>query len=147
VKEGLLDIPMLYLSQHIVRHKVDYYRLLQTVREEDTWEDWVHYLLDAVEQTAGQTIHTVLAIKTALFDYKQRIRAGYKFYSQDLINNLFMHPYTKIDYVQRDLGVSRITATKYLDALTEGGFVKKHRIGRGNYYVNLALNSVLADHG
>jgi Fic family protein len=147
VKEGLLDIPVLYLSQHIVRHKVDYYRLLQTVREEDTWEDWVHYLLDAVEQTAGQTIHTVLAIKTALFDYKQRIRAGYKFYSQDLINNLFMHPYTKIDYVQRDLGVSRITATKYLDALTEGGFVKKHRIGRGNYYVNLALNSVLADHG
>ena len=143
VKEGLLDIPVLYLSQHIVRHKADYYRLLQTVRDEDTWEDWVLYLLEAVEQTAGQTITTVQAIKTALFDYKQRIRAGYKFYSQDLINNLFMHPYTKIDYVQRDLGVSRITATKYLDALTEGGFVKKQKIGRGNYYVNLALHKVL----
>ena len=56
VKEGLLDIPVLYLSQHIVRHKADYYRLLQTVRDEDTWEDWVLYLLEAVEQTAGQTI-------------------------------------------------------------------------------------------
>ncbi len=144
VKEGLLDIPVLYLSQHIVRHKADYYRLLQTVRDEDTWEDWVLYLLGAVEQTAGQTITTVQAIKTALFDYKQRIRSGYKFYSQDLINNLFMHPYTKIDYVQRDLGVSRITATKYLDALTEGGFVKKQKIGRGNYYVNIALSAVLA---
>ncbi len=144
VKEGLLDIPVLYLSQHIVRHKADYYRLLQTVRDEDTWEDWVLYLLAAVEQTAGQTIHTVQAIKTALFDYKQRIRAGYKFYSQDLINNLFMHPYTKIEFVQRDLGVSRITATKYLEALTDGGFVRKHKIGRGNYYVNLALNTVLA---
>ena len=144
VKEGLLDIPVLYLSQHIVRHKADYYRLLQTVRDEDTWEDWVLYLLAAVEQTAGQTIHTVQAIKTALFDYKQRIRASYKFYSQDLINNLFMHPYTKIEFVQRDLGVSRITATKYLDALTEGGFVQKQRIGRGNYYVNIALNAVLA---
>lgn len=143
VKEGLLDIPVLYLSQHIVRHKADYYRLLQTVRDDDTWEDWVLYLLGAVEQTAGQTITTVQAIKTALFDYKQRIRSGYKFYSQDLINNLFMHPYTKIDYVQRDLGVSRITATKYLDALTEGGFVKKQKIGRGNYYVNLALHKVL----
>lgn len=143
VKEGLLDIPVLYLSQYIVRHKPDYYRLLQTVREEDTWEDWVLYLLEAVEQTAGQTITTVQAIKTALFDYKQRIRAGYKFYSQDLINNLFMHPYTKIEFVQRDLGVSRITATKYLEALTEGGFVQKQRIGRGNYYVNIALNTVL----
>lgn len=143
VKEGLLDIPVLYLSNHIVRNKADYYRLLQTVRDEDTWEDWVLYMLEAVEQTAGQTIHTVQAIKTALFDYKQRIREGYKFYSQDLINNLFMHPYTKIEFVQRDLNVSRITATKYLEALTEGGFVQKQRLGRGNYYVNIALNAVL----
>ena len=144
VKEGLLDIPVLYLSQHIVRNKANYYRLLQTVREEDTWEEWVLYLLEAVEQTAGQTMTTVQAIKTALFDYKQRIRADYKFYSQDLINNLFMHPYTKIEFVQRDLGVSRITATKYLEALTDGGFVQKQKIGRGNYYVNIALNAVLA---
>jgi Fic family protein len=143
VKEGLLDIPVLYLSQHIVRHKADYYRLLQTVRDEDTWEDWVLYLLEAVELTAGQTINTVQAIKTALFDYKQRIRSGYKFYSQDLINNLFTHPYTKIEFVQRDLGVSRITATKYLDALADGGFVQKQKIGRGNYYINLALSAVL----
>jgi Fic family protein len=143
VKEGLLDIPVLYLSNHIVRHKADYYRLLQTVRDEDTWEAWVLYLLEAVEQTSGQTITTVQAIKLALFDYKQRIRAGYKFYSQDLINNLFMHPYTKIEFVQRDLGVSRITATKYLEALTEGGFVQKQKIGRGNYYVNRALNALL----
>jgi Fic family protein len=144
VKEGLLDIPVLYLSQYIVRHKVDYYRLLQTVRDEDAWESWVLYLLEAVEQNAGQTITTVQAIKTALFDYKQRIRSGYKFYSQDLINNLFMHPYTKIELVQRDLGVSRITATKYLEALTDGGFVQKKKVGRSNYYVNLALNAVLA---
>ncbi len=143
VKEGLLDIPVLYLSKHIVRHKADYYRLLQSVREEDTWEAWVLYLLEAVELTAGETITTVQAIKAALFDYKQRIRSGYKFYSQDLINNLFMHPYTKIEFVQRDLEVSRITATKYLDALAAGGFVKKQKIGRGNYYVNLGVNAIL----
>jgi Fic family protein len=143
VKEGLLDIPVLYLSSHIVRTKADYYRLLQTVREQDRWEEWVLYMLEAVEVTAGQTIATIHAIKAALFDYKHRIRSGFKFYSQDLINNLFTHPYTKIEFVQRDLGVSRVTATKYLDALAEGGFVRKHKIGRGNYYINLALNAVL----
>lgn len=143
VKEGLLDIPVLYLSNHIVRTKDDYYRLLQTVREDDRWEDWVLYMLEAVEQTAMQTIITIQAIKTALLDYKHRIRADYKFYSQDLINNLFTHPYTKIEFVQRDLQVSRITATKYLDALSEGGFVKKQKMGRGNYYVNIALNAIL----
>jgi Fic family protein len=143
VKEGLLDIPVLYLSSHIVRTKADYYRLLQAVREEDRWEEWVLYMLDAVEQTAAQGIATIQGIKAALFDYKHRIRASHKFYSQDLINNLFTHPYTKIEYVQRDLQVSRLTAAKYLDALAAGGFVAKRKIGRVNYYINLALNAVL----
>ena len=143
VKEGLLDIPVLYLSRHIVQTKADYYRLLQSVRDDDTWEEWVLYVLQAVETTARQTVTTVLEIKAALFDYKHRIRAGYKFYSQDLINNLFMHPYTKIEFVQRDLQVSRLTATKYLDALVGGGFVSKQKVGRSNYYVNAALNRIL----
>jgi Fic family protein len=143
VKEGLLDIPVLYLSSYIVRHKADYYRLLQAVREDDRWEDWVLYMLEAVEHTAAQGIATIGGIKAALFDYKHRIRAGYRFYSQDLINNLFTHPYTKIEHVQRDLQVSRLTASKYLDALAEGGFVRKLKVGRSNYYVNVALNAVL----
>lgn len=143
VKEELLEIPVLYLSSHIVRTKVDYYHLLQSVRDDDSWEDWVLYMLNAVEITAAQTIATIHSIKSALYDYKHRIRDQFKFYSQDLINNLFTHPYTRIDFVQRDLNVSRLTATKYLDALTTGGFLLKQRIGRGNYYVNIALRDLL----
>lgn len=143
VKEGLLDIPVLYLSSYIVQTKSDYYRLLQAVRADDRWEEWVIYLLEAVEETAQRTVATIHAIKVALADYKHRIREGYKFYSQDLINNLFTHPYTKIDFVQRDLKVSRLTATKYLEALVDGGFVQKQRVGRSNYYVNLVLTEIL----
>ena len=143
VKEGLLDIPVLYLSQHIVRTKARYYELLQRVRTEDLWEEWVLYMLEGVELTAGRALQTVQAIKAALMDYKHRIRDGHKFYSQDLINNLFSHPYTKIEFLQRDLDVSRMTATRYLDALAEGGFLHKQKIGRGNYYINLALNDIL----
>lgn len=143
VKEGLLDIPVLYLSQHVVRTKTRYYELLQTVRMHDAWEEWVLYMLDAVEKTATRTLVTVQFIKAGLMDYKHRIRAEHKFYSQDLINNLFSHPYTKIEFVQRDLNVSRMTAARYLDALTESGFLQKQKIGRANYYVNVALNDVL----
>ena len=143
VKEGLLDIPVLYLSQHIVRNKNRYYDLLQRVRVDDIWEDWVLYILEAVEITAGSTLLTVQAIKNALMDYKHRIRDQHKFYSQDLINNLFSHPYTKIEFLQRDLNVSRMTATRYLDALCDTGFLVKRKIGRGNYYVNVALNQLL----
>lgn len=143
VKEGLLDIPVLYLSSYIVRTKSDYYRLLQAVREQDLWEEWVLYMLDAVETTAGQAINTIHAIKTALQDYKHRIRAQHKFYSQDLINNLFNHPYTKIEFIEEDLKISRLTAAKYLDTLATSGFVHKQKIGRTNYYINIALNNVL----
>lgn len=147
VNKGLLDIPVLYLSRAIVRSKPDYYRLLQAVREQADdralWQEWVLYMLAAVEQTAAQTLTTIGDIKAALLDYKHRIRAACRFYSQDLINNLFMHPYTKIEFVERDLKVSRLTATKYLDALAAGGFVNKLKVGRSNYYVNQALNAIL----
>lgn len=147
VQKGLLESPVLYMSRHIVRTKPDYYRLLQAVREQqdsaEIWQEWVLYMLTAVELTAQQTIGTIMDIKAALFDYKHRIREGFKFYSQDLINNLFAHPYTKIEFVERELDVSRLTATKYLDALTAEGFVKKVKVGRSNYYVNVALNTIL----
>jgi Fic family protein len=144
VKEKLLDIPVLYLSRHIVRTKSDYYRLLQEVRENDDWESWVLYMLAAVEYTATESIATIRAIKTLLLDMKHRIRTEYYFYSQDLINNLFSHPYAKIEFIQEDLKVSRATATKYLDALAEGGFLHKQKIGRSSYYINRSLCEILS---
>ncbi len=143
VKERLLDIPVLYLSKHIVGTKAEYYRLLQDVREHGTWEEWVLYILRAVEITAGETIDTITAIRAGLMDYKHRIRAQFKFYSQDLINNLFTHPCTKIAFIEHDLQISRLTATKYLDTLTGHGFLDKRKIGRSNYYVNNVLNAIL----
>lgn len=144
IRTGLLDIPVLYLSRHIVRTKPEYYRRLQAVRDGDAWEDWVLYMLTAVEKTAAEGIATIESIRTLLLDTKQRIRAQYPFYSQDLINNLFNHPYTKIAFIQQDLGVSRVTATKYLDELVDGGLLHKQRTGRSNYYINLPLFEVLA---
>jgi Fic family protein len=143
VQKELLDIPVLYLSGYIIRTKSDYYRLLQEVRDNNAWEEWIIYMLTGVEQTARQTIRIVQNIKDAVMKYKHQIRDNYKFYSQDLINNLFYHPYTKIEFIERDLKVSRLTATKYLDSLADGGFLKKERIGRSNYYVNTSLYAIL----
>ena len=143
VLNGLLDIPVLYMSRHIVRTKSEYYRLLQAVRDGDAWAEWVAYILTAVEETAREGIATVTAIRNALLDVKRRIRSGYRFYSQDLINNLFSHPYTKIQFVMSDLGVSRITASNYLEQLTEGGILAKQKVGRSNYYINRALVDIL----
>ncbi len=75
---------------------------------------------------------------------KHRMRAELpKLYSQELLNNLFRHPYTRIDFVQKDLSVGRQTAARYLDSLSEHGFVTKHRAGKNNYFVNAQLVRLL----
>jgi len=145
VLHGLLDLPVLYLSRHIVRHKADYYRLLQNVRDTGDWEPWVLYMLRAVEETSRQTIGQIYGIRDLMQSTKQRLRREYpKLYSQDLINNLFRHPYTKIEFIERDLGVSRLTATKYLTLLTTAGFVRKQKLGRTNFYLNEPLLKLLS---
>lgn len=140
VNKDLLRLPILYLSRYIIRTKSDYYRLLQRVRDHEDWEAWVLYMLDGVEKTARESIDTVNRIKTLMQDYKRRIRDQFpKMYSQDLLNNLFRHPYTKIEFLMTDLQVGRITATRYLDRLSEAGFLEKQKVGRSNYYLNPPL--------
>ena len=145
VKEGLLNLPILYLSRYINQNKADYYRLLQKVRTENAWEEWVFYILDGIEQTSLQTIKIIEGIKNLMLKHKKKIRENTKFYSQDLINNLFKHPYTKIDFIMTDLEVSRLTATKYLDELDQIGILQKVKLGRDNYYINTDLYNLLSN--
>ena len=140
VMNGLLDLPVLYLSRFIIRDKAAYYKNLQDVRDTNEWEQWLIYMLNGIEQTSIKTIHLIQEIKALMMRYKHDIRKNLpKIYSQDLINNLFKHPYTKIDFMMNDLRVSRITATKYLDLLATNGFLQKEKISRSNYYINEPL--------
>ena len=122
--ERLLNMPIMYLSHYIIRNKEDYYRLLQEVREHDKWEEWLLFIIEGIEQTARETIDLIIQILDMMQDYKQKLQNRYKFYSQNLLNNLFKHPYTKIEFVQKDLSVSRITAANYLNQLAEDGFYR-----------------------
>jgi Fic family protein len=146
VQQNLLKIPTLYLSRYINQTKADYYRLLQSTRETGDWEPWLLYMLNGVEQTAQETIVLIEQIKGLMQAYKQKMRTELaRIYSQDLLNNLFRHPYTKIEFVMSELQVSRITATRYLDELIEIGLLDKHKMGRENYYINVPLYDLLSN--
>lgn len=140
VLNNLLEMPVLYLSRYIIENKADYYRLLNEVRTKNNWEEWILYILTAVQVTAEDSIILIKEIKALISEYKFKMRGELpKIYSQDLLNLLFRHPYTKIEFVMNDLGVSRITATKYLNELTEKGLLTKNKLGRNIYYVNKPL--------
>lgn len=143
ILKKLQSLPVLYLSNYIIKHKPDYYRLLQKVRDENSWEEWLLFMITGVEQTAKETIELIIKIKELMLDYKHRLRENYKFYSQDLLNNLFKHPYTKIEFVVNDLGVSRLTAANYLNKLADDKMLRKDKLGTGNYYINEGLFNLL----
>jgi Fic family protein len=145
IQKNLLDIPVLYLSRYIINHKNDYYKLLQKVRQTGEWEEWILYMLDGIEQTANETINLISQIKNLMQHYKQTIRSKLpKLYSQDLLNNLFKYPYTKIEYLENELDISRSTAIRYLKELEKLGLVVKQKIGRDNFYINQPLFDLLA---
>lgn len=140
VIKDLLDLPVLYLSRFIIQNKAEYYRLLQTVRDYNDWENWVLFMLRGIEETAIQTISLIEQMRIMMTDYKHRLRNDLpKLYSQDLLNNLFRHPYTKIEFVQNELNVTRKTASLYLKQLVDKGYLKLLKIGTSNFYLNEPL--------
>lgn len=144
IKNDLLALPVLYLSRYIIKHKADYYKLLQQVRDDNEWEHWILYMLEAVIQTSKSTIGVITNMSKAMQEYKQVLRSGApKIYSQDLLNNLFRYPYTKIEYLIDGLDISRNTSIRYLEQLEKLKLVQKRKIGRDNFFINKALLDIL----
>ena len=144
VLQGLLDIPILYLSRYITQNKAEYYQVLQDVRTKNDWEHLILYFLKSVEVTAKQTINLITEINDLMYNYKIGIQNQLpKIYSQDLINNLFRNPYTKIEFLEKELRINKRTAQNYLDKIAELGFLEKIKVGKSNYYINTRLIKVL----
>lgn len=152
VTTGLLDLPILYLSRYITHNKAEYYRLIQAIRDNEDnnsreWLEWVMFILKGVEETAAETIILVKGISDLMNRYKSILRPIFeKTYRHELLNNLFFHPYTKIEYIQRDMLVERKTASKYLNKIVEVGLLQKERIGKVNYYINVGLMDLFLNH-
>ncbi|MEM9836417.1 MAG: Fic family protein, partial [Bacteroidota bacterium] len=145
VQQGLLDLPILYLSQYIIKNKSKYYQLLQSVRDDNNWDEWVIYLINGVELTAKDSIKRITNIRNSMQETKQYLRKNHpKTYSQDLLNNIYRHPYTKINLIADDLQVHSNTARTYLTVLVDAGVLREHKIGRGLYFINTQLISILA---
>ena len=144
VLKGLMDIPVLYLSRYIIENKVDYYTLIQDVRDEGKFEEWISWVLKGVEETAKTTTQMVQKINRLMLDCKIEMETKTNVYSKELLDALFMHPYTKIAFVEDVLSVHRNTAANQLNALVDAGILDKIKLGRSNYYVNKKLYLLLS---
>lgn len=144
ILHGMLDSPILYLSNYIIAHKADYYRLLQEIREKDNWEDWILYVLTGIEHTAQQTISRIKKINQLFTDTLERMKKqGEKGFSKELLEILFEHPYSKIEYLVDRLSITRVTASKYLRELESIGILESRKVWKETIYINKQLFEIL----
>src|SRR5574344_1989671 len=144
VLNELLDLPILYLSSYIIKHKADYYRLLQEVRTKGSWEEWIIYMLEGIEQTATKQVQLINDIKELMDNTKEKLKSELpKIYSKDLLEVLFIHPYTKIDMLVDNLELHRDTASKHLKAMEKIGILNSVQIKNSKFYVNVKLFELL----
>jgi Fic family protein len=143
--EGLMDVPILYLSRYIIENKAAYYRGLSDVTENGDWESWVLYMLRGVETMADvtrQRIEAVLALMAAASSDAEKVLP--KVQVPAILDVVFRHPYCKVRFLE-DAGLgSRPTCTKYLRLLVSAGLLREQSVWKQNYFINDAFFEALA---
>lgn len=144
VDQGLLDIPVLYLSRAIIENKADYYRLLLAVTREGQWEDWILYMLHAVAETAHWTTGRIRAIRDLIQSTAEHMRsAAPQIYSRELVELIFEQPYCRIGNLV-DAGLAhRQTASTHLKKLCDIGILLERKTGREKLFINPKLLKAL----
>lgn len=142
----LLDIPAIYLSEYIIKNKIEYYRCLRDVTEKNEWEDYILYMLDMIEETSNKGLKRLnkitKAIEKTAIEIKKKLP---KVYSKDLVEILFRLPYTKRQHlIDENIGNLK-TVGNYLIALEKNGFLKSEKVGKEKLYLNPKLLEILED--
>ncbi|HOE38548.1 MAG TPA: Fic family protein [Bacteroidales bacterium] len=140
----LIDVPILYMSSYIIANKPEYYRLLNQVNRKGKWEEWIMFMLKAVEVTAKDAILKITNIKSQLDSTIIKVQEkAPKLYRKELVELLFEQPYSKIEFVVNKLGVERKAASRYLKELEGIGILESQKIGRETLYINKDLIEIL----
>jgi Fic family protein len=148
IQEGLLNLPVLYLSRYIIAHKADYYRLLQEVTRTQAWEEWVLYMLRAVEETARWTTQKIAAIRTLAEHTTDYVRQKLpKIYSRELIETIFEQPYCRIGNLVDKEVAQRQAASRYLKELAGAGVLGEIQAGKEKLFIHPRLMQLLMRDG
>ncbi len=146
IEQGLLDLPVLYLSRYIIRHRADYYRLLIEVTRYGHWPAWISYMLEAVAETSRWTMAKILAIRaleTAAREHLQQHRP--KIYSRELIDVVFTQPYCRIQHLVASGVAERQTASRYLKELVSIGMLRELQVGKEKLFLHPAFLQLLSN--
>ena len=144
VEQGLLELPVLYLSRYIIQNRDAYYAGLFEVTRSGNWEGWITYVLRGIEETARWTLAKIAAIRDLADTTAAHVRdTTPKIYSQELVDLLFRQPYCRISHLTDANIVQRQTASTYLRKLVASGVLVERKAGREKLFIHTRLLQVL----
>lgn len=140
IEQGLLTLPILYLSRHIIRHKADYYRLLLEVTRSRGWEEWIIFILSGIDETARWTTAKISEMRQLISLSTTHVKnAAPKLYSHELLQIIFNYPYCRIQHLVENGIAGRQAASRYLKTLADIGMLEERTVGREKLFINAAL--------
>lgn len=146
LEKRLLTLPILYLSRFIITHKEEYYSRLLAVTQNAAWEEWILFMLNAVRETCERTTELVEEILSLYSTYMALFREVPGVRNDPyLVNVLFAKPFCRISDVVEKCGVTRLTATKWLEALQQAGILEDKKVGRDRIFINRRFYDILRE--
>lgn len=144
ISEGLLTLPILYLSRYFIQNRKDYYRLLLEVTSKQNWEEWILFVVQGIEETSIWTRSKIAAVNELLSHTCEfaREHSG-KIYSYELVSLIFEQPYCRIQNVIDAKIAARQAASRQLKKFAEIGILNEVTIGREKYFIHPKLMRLL----
>ncbi|MBD3299761.1 MAG: Fic family protein [Candidatus Moranbacteria bacterium] len=140
-----LDLPILFLSGYILKHRSQYYNCLKAVTKSKKWLKMTEFFLKAVIFQARQSTKDILRIKRLMQKYKNLdTTKRNSFFSPQLLDYLFSSPFYTQKTMQKKLKIHRNTASKYFNYLEELKIVKKFKYKKYNVYYNQEFLEILS---
>ena len=145
IQAELLNLPILYLSRHVIAHKADYYSLLMGITRDQAWEPWLLFMLQAVAETSKWTTGKIAAIRQLAEHTTDHVRARLpKIYTRELVDVIFEQPYCRIGNLV-DKGIAqRQAASRYLHDLAALGVLREMPFGKEKLFIHPKLMQLLS---
>ena len=145
IQQDLLQLPILYLSRHIIANKSDYYKLLLDVTREGAWEPWILFMLKAVEETSSWTTDKIAAIRNLSEHTTEFVRHSLpKIYTRELVDVIFEQPYCRISDLVNKGVAKRQAASRYLKVMVELGVLEEQSVGKEKLFIHPKLMKLLS---
>ena len=131
-----LSQPMFYLSEYLESHRDEYYARLKAISDEQDWNGWIDFFLQAIATQSAQNSNRVATIQALYKEMKRAIhKATHSQYTVHVLDTIFTRPIFRTSDLAtqlfRDFGIHKKTTLSLLRQMKEAGILTELQPGSG----------------